>query len=145
MYAMRRLTSPCVGSRKNVVITPLVLGEVRRSARGRRSSYSWSMNAGSDDEAEDRHGDEAADQRAEAERRGLEEDVARVALDLLVVDIRQRGPRSSAGRAAPPARGSGGSGSAALGVPRYSCVASRDPEEAEDDGDDDAGRRPRSS
>jgi hypothetical protein len=61
-------------------------------------------------------GHDAADQRAQAERRRLEEDRARIALDLLVRHDRHRRSESSAGGAPSPGRGGRVSGATSGGV-----------------------------
>ena len=73
MYAVRRETSPCVGSREEGGDRRTCPPGSCRAARGRCLLGCCFTNAGSEHEAERRDGDEAADHRAEAERRALEE------------------------------------------------------------------------
>ena len=76
MYAVRRETSPAAGSSTNVVITNLPEGN---SSSGPRSTSLelLPLEGGGDEQAERRDGDDPADHGSEAERRALEELVAR--------------------------------------------------------------------
>ena len=88
---MRRETSPSAGSTHERRDVPLALGEVARPGRGRPCAASGRGSRRQDGEARDRHGDDAADHGAEAERRALEE-------------LAAREPRSGCGAARPLAR-----------------------------------------
>ena len=97
--AVRRQTSPCSGSSDERGDQALALGEVRRAGRGRRRG-ALADEGRQDREAERPAASRAADHGAEAERRALEELVAREALRLgLDRDVRRpRGLRLDLGR-----------------------------------------------
>ena len=117
-YAVRRETSPCAGSRRNVVIMNSPSGKLSSGPTSTLFGY-WLTNAGATMKPERRNGDDAADHRAEAERRAFEEHAS--ASSVSASASSSTGSRSDVRRRR-AARVSGSTSAAARVAPR---VASR--------------------